>query len=206
MNCKEFEIKVDRYLDRELTDAEAREVQGHLNSCPACREEFGPLLQVFTSSWDVNASPSLRSRILDTLAKQDAFSTSQKRNLRWVWSTAAAAIILITVGWLVRPSSNQSQPHPSVPKQVAVASENPPAQMNPWILAGMVQSFAASGSANPVIALVQADVMEQWFRETYDTPFLPARVRYTLYTPEPAKPDIEVPILEFALFSTIQKL
>jgi hypothetical protein len=199
MNCKEFENIIDRYLDCELTDVEAREVQEHLDKCPTCRKEFGPLIEFLNSSWEVKEKvpDGLRSRIFNILARQEAFPSRQKRNHWWVWSAAAAAIVLITFGWWVRPVP---------PKQVAAAPENPPARINPWIVSSLVQSFAVSGSANPVLSLVQADAMEQWFKETCDTPVLPAQVRYTLYMPEPAKPTVEVPILEFAIFSTIQKL
>jgi mycothiol system anti-sigma-R factor len=32
--------KLDRYVDRELTDAEVEEVRQHLRDCPPCEDQF----------------------------------------------------------------------------------------------------------------------------------------------------------------------
>ncbi|RIK40269.1 MAG: mycothiol system anti-sigma-R factor [Chloroflexi bacterium] len=39
-NCDETIAKLYEYLDRELSPAERREVEGHLALCPPCREHF----------------------------------------------------------------------------------------------------------------------------------------------------------------------
>jgi anti-sigma factor RsiW len=205
MNCTEFEKNIHRYLDRELSAEEILAMEQHVHSCTACREEFGPLIDTLTAPWKVEVPAGLRSRILDTLVQPKTFSMPKKRNYWWYWS-AAAAIILLVVGWLAGPFSDRSQAPPAQPKQVAAAPENPPAAINPWMLPGLVQSFAIPGLANPAVSLVQADLMKQWFKETYDAPILPVRVRYTFYIPEPANPDVEVPMMEYAIFSTIQRL
>ncbi|MFC2075832.1 anti-sigma factor family protein [candidate division KSB1 bacterium] len=38
--CPAWEAQISGYLDKELTEAEAREVETHLETCPACRREL----------------------------------------------------------------------------------------------------------------------------------------------------------------------
>ena len=40
MNCQDCLDKLDRYLDRELTDAEVEEVKRHLGDCPPCEDLY----------------------------------------------------------------------------------------------------------------------------------------------------------------------
>jgi mycothiol system anti-sigma-R factor len=40
MNCADCEDKLDRYLDRELTEVEISEVRQHLVDCPPCEDLF----------------------------------------------------------------------------------------------------------------------------------------------------------------------
>ena len=40
MNCKETIARLQTFLDRELSDAEVREVKMHLEACPPCGNHF----------------------------------------------------------------------------------------------------------------------------------------------------------------------
>jgi len=40
MTCDECMQRLEQYVDRELTDAEVREVRLHLEFCPPCEERF----------------------------------------------------------------------------------------------------------------------------------------------------------------------
>jgi mycothiol system anti-sigma-R factor len=40
MNCQDCLERLDRYVDRELTDAEIEEVRRHLAECPPCEDHF----------------------------------------------------------------------------------------------------------------------------------------------------------------------
>lgn len=40
MNCWECMERLDRYVDRELTDVEIEEVRRHLQACPPCEDQF----------------------------------------------------------------------------------------------------------------------------------------------------------------------
>ena len=41
LNCSETFMRLDDYLDRELTAGEMKAVEGHLAQCAACAGEFG---------------------------------------------------------------------------------------------------------------------------------------------------------------------
>jgi mycothiol system anti-sigma-R factor len=38
--CEEIAVRLYQYIDRELTPAEYREVQEHLDACPPCKHVF----------------------------------------------------------------------------------------------------------------------------------------------------------------------
>lgn len=40
MNCNECKDKLDRYVDRELSDVEVLELQQHLSDCPPCADQY----------------------------------------------------------------------------------------------------------------------------------------------------------------------
>ncbi len=40
MNCNECKDKLDRYVDRELSDDEVFELQQHLGDCPPCADQY----------------------------------------------------------------------------------------------------------------------------------------------------------------------
>lgn len=197
MNCKEFQIQIDHYLDRDLPAAEAREVKNHLAVCPACRDEYGPLIEFLNSPAEILPPPALRSKILAAIN-----TAPVRRPSPWRFRlAAAAAIALLVLGWLVRP-----MPSPPAPNNTPAVSENLPIQADPWLLAGMVQSFATTGTVNPAIPLVQARVMKEWSQRISTLDDQSYRSQYTLHLPEPSVTRVEFPILEFALFSSMQKL
>jgi mycothiol system anti-sigma-R factor len=40
MNCNECKDKLDRYVDRELSEVELVELQQHLGDCPPCADQY----------------------------------------------------------------------------------------------------------------------------------------------------------------------
>ncbi len=66
-NCRETLDRLYQYLDRELSDAEQRIVQQHLERCPPCRDLFQFEANVLTfvgrRCRETAAPPSLRDRV-----------------------------------------------------------------------------------------------------------------------------------------------
>jgi mycothiol system anti-sigma-R factor len=71
MNCDECLERLDRYADRELTDAEVEEVRGHLERCPPCDECYrlqANLKRVVKVCCDKGRAPEgLRARLRQIL-------------------------------------------------------------------------------------------------------------------------------------------
>jgi anti-sigma factor (TIGR02949 family) len=66
-DCKETLDRLYEYLDRELSEAERREVQQHLDDCPPCLDRFkfeeNVLRLVRRCCRDVEAPPSLVEKV-----------------------------------------------------------------------------------------------------------------------------------------------
>jgi mycothiol system anti-sigma-R factor len=71
MNCDGCLEKLERYVDRELTDQELVEVRGHLERCPPCEHTFqlqAGLKRLVKLSCDQGtAPPTLRQKLVQIL-------------------------------------------------------------------------------------------------------------------------------------------
>jgi anti-sigma factor (TIGR02949 family) len=72
LTCEEVFARLDDYLDRELSPAETRQVEEHLETCAACAGEYrfeaGVLRGIRAKLPRLAISPALRARILGHLA------------------------------------------------------------------------------------------------------------------------------------------
>jgi mycothiol system anti-sigma-R factor len=71
MNCDGCQEKLERYVDRELSDQELNEVRGHLERCPPCEDRYqlqAGLQRLVKLSCDQGTAPStLREKLLQIL-------------------------------------------------------------------------------------------------------------------------------------------
>ena len=70
MNCSDCKEKLDRYLDRELSDTEMLELQLHLEGCPPC-----------TDSYEFHAS---LKRLVKVCCEQDKAPDALREKLRQI--------------------------------------------------------------------------------------------------------------------------
>jgi anti-sigma factor (TIGR02949 family) len=74
--CEEMLRRLDDYLDRELTPAEVRRVEEHLQDCEACVREFGfeasVVQTVRTKLREVEVPDTLFGRVSMALARERA--------------------------------------------------------------------------------------------------------------------------------------
>jgi anti-sigma factor (TIGR02949 family) len=74
--CEEMLRRLDDYLDRELTPAEVRRVEEHLQDCEACAREFGfeanVVRAVRAKLRDVELPDTLAARVSMALARERA--------------------------------------------------------------------------------------------------------------------------------------
>jgi mycothiol system anti-sigma-R factor len=61
MNCPDCKEKLDRFVDRELTNTELLEVQLHLEGCPDCMDNYefqASLKRLVKRSCDCDTAPA----------------------------------------------------------------------------------------------------------------------------------------------------
>ena len=72
MRCEECADKLDRYVDRELTNTEALEVQLHLEDCPDCMDHYEfeqDLTRLVKSSCECDTAPKIfRDKLREILS------------------------------------------------------------------------------------------------------------------------------------------
>jgi anti-sigma factor RsiW len=111
MSGDRWQEKLDIYLDGEMPEAEARELEAHLQSCNSCSSEALARSELKRSVHLAGKAflpePEFRRRIQENLARKPARST-------WLWAFAAAAItaavLLIVVGPLfLRPEAQRDR-------------------------------------------------------------------------------------------------
>ena len=72
MRCEECADRLDRFVDRELTNTEALEVQLHLEGCPDCMEHYEfeqSLKRLVKSSCECDTAPKIfRDKLREILS------------------------------------------------------------------------------------------------------------------------------------------
>src|SRR5436309_15911599 len=86
MRCEECSDKLDRYVDRELTNTEALEIQLHLEGCPDCMEHYefqSHMKRLVKHSCECDTAPmALRDKPRQTLSRGRRDFTSPHGGVR----------------------------------------------------------------------------------------------------------------------------
>ncbi len=86
MKCEECSDKLDRYVDRELTNTEALEIQLHLEGCPDCMEHYefqSHLKRLVKHSCECDTAPkAFREKLRQILPPSVAAPTSSSSATR----------------------------------------------------------------------------------------------------------------------------
>ena len=91
-----FKELLGPYLLGELTEADERDLERHLQECPGCRDEMARVRQTHTSLRRLAASeppPELKAKVLARVSRQ----TATRSIGGWYWASAAAAVLLVAV-------------------------------------------------------------------------------------------------------------
>jgi hypothetical protein len=151
MTCHELDARLDDWVDGTLPAPEAREVEQHLASCPACRERERGLRQVLAHAAALPRSqgPSrdLWPEIAERLERERAWSWTRGRGATAL-ATAAAAIVGIGAAlWVLRaPARVRTVEIPaSSPSPTYVSREAPP--LADPVLAAAEQDYERAANA-----------------------------------------------------------
>jgi predicted anti-sigma-YlaC factor YlaD len=64
MDCRDIEQLIDAYLDRELRPEEAERLEGHLDACAACSQQYRPVIEALRGGDELPVPAGLRERVL----------------------------------------------------------------------------------------------------------------------------------------------
>ena len=71
MKCSDCESKLDRYVDRELNNTEALQVQLHLEGCPDCMDHYdfeSKVKRLVKHSCECDTPPAFREKLRHLLS------------------------------------------------------------------------------------------------------------------------------------------
>jgi anti-sigma factor RsiW len=172
MDCRDTQRLIDAWLDRELPSEQAREVEAHMDECPACRRRFMPVVGFLGSAEPVSVPDGLRDRIVDAVSQTaDGRTSTEDRTIgirRWrlAWLGAAAACVgFFVVGWFGSqwwgPPSETADERGVLAEQTESTSEpQVTVVLSPWMLSSWAQAMALRGPVNPAPLFAQALVAE----------------------------------------------
>ncbi len=110
MTCSEIEHRLDDFVDGTLSEGEFQEVELHLQSCPACREEERLLRAVLTHAAALSRESAPRSDLWPGIRDRIAWGergdgvSRRLRRPRSLWVPAlAAAVVLVALSSMIRP-------------------------------------------------------------------------------------------------------
>ncbi len=100
MTCMEFEAFIDRYLDCELNDSTAEQIEAHLKQCSACRallKQHQSLLIHLSTLSEAEQPESLHAGIMAAIQTGEP----KKRLGAKRWAAAAAAVLVCAVSFRI---------------------------------------------------------------------------------------------------------
>jgi anti-sigma factor RsiW len=143
MSCREWQERLEAYVDAELSPHEMEAFRAHAASCPDCATAALDAMEakaaIRRAGHRYTATPDFRARVLQSLRTQTLASpdeparpsmpTRKSNVLPWPrWSLAAAALVLLTAG-LFFALNRYQQPKPLAEfadlHVAALASANP---------------------------------------------------------------------------------
>lgn len=111
MRCAEMEERIGALADGELVEAERRDVEEHLRSCPGCRAAY-ERVQALRTALEQHAPPlaapdRLRAAVQ---ARLETGRLPVRRPVPWQWLAAAAALVAAIGGtWQVAATRGAGQ-------------------------------------------------------------------------------------------------
>lgn len=113
MNCKDYQKQIISYLDGELHQSIAYDLEEHMKGCPECEESFNILMKAYNlievEKSEFKLDSFMSARILARLKDKESRYSSKVLNLRYytVASLAAAGIAIgILIGSLYSTDSS----------------------------------------------------------------------------------------------------
>lgn len=111
MSCYEWRANLDRYLDAELPDSAAAEMEAHLRGCASCAADALSRLQLKGTIRATGHRFAPRRDFRLRIERGIGAAKRPRMTWRWAWNFAAAAalglVIVSTAFWLQRSRGDQ---------------------------------------------------------------------------------------------------
>ena len=105
MSCHEWRADLDRYLDGELPDPSAAELEAHLRGCPGCAADALSRLQLKRTTHAVGHRFAPRPEFRLKIDQSIGVAKRPRMKWRWAWNFAAVAalgLILVSTAFLLK--------------------------------------------------------------------------------------------------------
>jgi len=122
MNCS-FTEKISSFIDGELSNAEAREVERHLLTCGECEQQRADFLNLRRqiTSFETSLQPEVQNRALQKILAQPRRTSG----LQWNFGTSALAFAMLLIVAAIIGFIAYQNSHPREQKAVAVVVQTP---------------------------------------------------------------------------------
>lgn len=107
MNCEQFELRLDDYLEGDLFPAELKEAQAHVDQCPACRSKVEQAEAIQTALKQLPAAGMRPGFAREAIAKATGRAEKKHHRRGFVagFSTALAASVALMAVVTLLPNS-----------------------------------------------------------------------------------------------------
>ncbi|MFC4076769.1 anti-sigma factor family protein [Salinithrix halophila] len=112
MRCREYRDWIQRELDGDLSNWEEKELENHIQTCPACaqeRAEWHHLSGGLFRFPDVEPPYSITDRVMERIAEEEKLSANgwRRKGLRAGGAAAAAVLVMLTLPFVDPVSKDQ---------------------------------------------------------------------------------------------------
>jgi hypothetical protein len=135
MSCHDHRDAIAEFVDGTLEPARQRELERHVESCPACRALVADLKTIQAAAFTLDRVelpphilPALRARLADEpmpASRTRLLAFPASRAARMAWLAAAAALLLITTAGIMS-LTRPAQPHAELAGAEAAATPADP--------------------------------------------------------------------------------
>jgi anti-sigma factor RsiW len=134
MNCERFETLIALYIEGDLTEQRARQLEDHLAACPAClnfamglKESHGVLKSLAHEPVEAVVYQRIRVRVLEEIASQQQprqriGGLAFLRGWQWKYALVGGLMMLLAAWVLLRPDS-PNNPGPKIVGPVKTPGE-----------------------------------------------------------------------------------
>jgi anti-sigma factor RsiW len=105
MSCYEWRANLDRYLDTELPDPAAAEMEAHLRGCPSCAADALSRLQLKRATRAAGQRFAPRPGFRLKIEQSIGVAKRPRVKWRWTWNLAtvtALGLILVSTAFLLK--------------------------------------------------------------------------------------------------------